>query len=381
MYMNTLSELLWTGIFLVLFVALPVFFIVANLVSTFRTIKDEKWKKRFRCFDRIAIVLGALYSYLAIGLLTDIRLEDWDKVLVNSEVHTPVWSGSVVTLAVLVLIAMAGYVVLSSIKLSRLSPLVIVCSMAAMYIGIILCVLWMVQIIGVTNTSWILCIVPANCILIALKTIRMKIGEWNEEQKERDFSGKCKWLNRLNQSLSKAEEWPMAAFIAMIPLLGIAIGILVLFGQQPDAVIKAWTETADWRLSQKIPPQNVIEDEHYLCTVAAGGHRKIVRPLRMGERHGHPVVVNRQLCIANAFEQIMEERIPGIHRHVRHFYDTYGFPVAKRIRSRYTADVVYVLMKPLEWFFLAVIYACDTKPENRIAVQYLPKKEFLGKIS
>ena len=28
----------------------------------------------------------------------------------------------------------------------------------------------------------------------------------------------------------------------------------------------------------------------------------------MGVRHGHPVVVNRQLCIANAFEQVLEEK-------------------------------------------------------------------------
>lgn len=93
----------------------------------------------------------------------------------------------------------------------------------------------------------------------------------------------------------------------------------------------------------------------------------------MGERHGHRVVVNRQLCVANAFEQILEEKMPGVHRRVRYIYDTYGFPVAKMIRSPLAADVVYLLMKPMEWCFLAVIYACDTKPENRIALQYFPQ--------
>lgn len=33
--------------------------------------------------------------------------------------------------------------------------------------------------------------------------------------------------------------------------------------------------------------------------------------------------------------------------------------------------MVYVLMKPLEWMFLAVIYLCDVRPENRIALQYI----------
>ena len=160
------------------------------------------------------------------------------------------------------------------------------------------------------------------------------------------------------------------ALITPIPLLGILICILMIFGQAPDAVIKAFTETADFRLSQKIPPQQIYYDEHYLCTVAAGGDCKIVKPLRMGIRHGHPVVVNRQLCIANAFEQVLEERTPRFHKAVRSFYDTYGFPVARLIKTKKAADLVYFIMKPLEWVFIIVLYLTDTHPEDRIAMQY-----------
>ena len=35
-------------------------------------------------------------------------------------------------------------------------------------------------------------------------------------------------------------------------------------------------------------------------------------------------------------------------------------------------DVIYYLMKPLEWIFLLVLYLVDRKPENRIALQYIP---------
>ncbi|MEQ8156982.1 MAG: DUF6688 family protein, partial [Clostridiaceae bacterium] len=154
----------------------------------------------------------------------------------------------------------------------------------------------------------------------------------------------------------------------------IIICILALFGQQPDSIIKAWTETSDWNLSKRVAPQNVYYDEHYLCTVAAGGHANVVKPVRLGVRHGHQVIVNRQLCVANAFEQVLEERVPVFHRYLRHFYDKYGFPVAKMIHSPYTADLVYLIMKPLEWMFLIVLYFCDVYPENRIAVQYLPDK-------
>ena len=49
----------------------------------------------------------------------------------------------------------------------------------------------------------------------------------------------------------------------MMPLLGILIGILSLFGQAPDSVIKAFTEIADWSLSIKILAQNLEYDGHY----------------------------------------------------------------------------------------------------------------------
>ncbi len=170
--------------------------------------------------------------------------------------------------------------------------------------------------------------------------------------------------------LKDAKRWPAIALIMTIPLLGILICILMIFGQAPDAAIKAFTETADFRLSQKIPPQQLYYDEHYLCTVAAGGDAKIVKPLRMGIRHGHPVVVNRQLCIANAFEQVLEERTPKFHKLVRSVYDTYGFPVARLIRTKRAADIVYFIMKPLEWAFLVILYMSDVNPEDRIAMQY-----------
>lgn len=96
----------------------------------------------------------------------------------------------------------------------------------------------------------------------------------------------------------------------------------------------------------------------------------VVKPIRTGKRHGHRVIVNRQLCIANAFEQLLEERVPNVHRFVRALYDKIGYPISKHIHSPYIADVVYFIMKPLEWLFLCTLYLFDAKPENRIAVQY-----------
>ena len=83
------------------------------------------------------------------------------------------------------------------------------------------------------------------------------------------------------------------------------------------------------------------------------------------------MVVNRQLCVANAFEQVLEERFPPAHRRIRDFYDHYGLPIARLIRSPYAADAVYIAMKPLEWFFLLILYLSDARPEDRIRMQYI----------
>ncbi len=175
---------------------------------------------------------------------------------------------------------------------------------------------------------------------------------------------------RLAKRLDQAANLPWLALLLMLPMLGIIVAVLFLFGQEPHSLIKAWTETAGWTFSQKIAPPNLEHDVHYLCTVAAGGHRKVVKPIRPGMRHGRPIIVNRQLCVANAFEQMLAERLPRFHKAVRGFYDRTGFPLARLIRSKYAADLVYVLMKPLEWLFVMILYTVELYPEDRIAVQY-----------
>lgn len=213
--------------------------------------------------------------------------------------------------------------------------------------------------------------VIALAIMLQVMVVRIREYEPDPSRSSRiDSIPLLGWCNRV---LQNAKLWPLAAFVLMWPLLGILIACLLLFGQAPDSLIQAWTKSSGFNLSQKVSPQNLYYDEHYLCTAAAGGHRKVVKPQRMGIRHGHEVIVNRQLCVANAFEQVLEERTPKFHRVVRNFYDRYGFPVAKLIRSRYAADLVYILMKPLEWFFVIVLYLTDVHPEDRIAMQYTGK--------
>ena len=352
------------------FFGIPILLTVFHLVLLFRKRYVEKWKKLRVTLEALTLFLGSTYS-LCYLWISDIQIDkDWPQQLINMQVHTPVATFAWPTLFTLASLGVVGYFVLRLVPLKYMPPLVVVTGIACLYAGFLVSILWCIQIWK--GEYWWLGLFPLNCILLALIQVRHLMEQWKRMQEEERKTFRNPILRACDRRLWNAFSWPVAALVVFLPVFGITIGILALFGQRPDTIITAFTQTSDWNLSDQVSPQNIYLDEHYLCTVAAGGHRKVVKPLRMGVRHGHSVVVNRQLCVANAFEQILEERTPRFHRAVRKFYDTYGFPIAKKIRSPYAADVVYILMKPLEWLFLMVIYFCDAKPENRIAVQYLP---------
>lgn len=129
-----------------------------------------------------------------------------------------------------------------------------------------------------------------------------------------------------------------------------------------------FTQTCQTPLGQLVPP---VCSGHYLCTIAAQGHPALVRPLRLGRRHGQPIVVNRQLAVANAFEDLLRERWPRLQRVSRAIYDRLAWPLSRYLRRRTLADAVYLLMKPAEWlFYLALLLLDPHPPELRIDQMY-----------
>lgn len=361
------------------FMIFPLVLTGAEILLFVKGRKNPELHRKGRIFDIVGAVLGVFYSLIYLSLLNEVMFEsDWQEQLVNGQTHTPIYTGAQLTVFAVALVAVMGYFAVNYIPLKKMPPLLLVLGLAAMYLGTIEGIVWGIHVTKELPFDLLLLLPPFNYLLITARTVGFKMWEWQQmEEEEREKTARYQEgkgiFSACNRLLSKAERWPLAAFVLMWPLLGILIGFLILFGQTPDAVIKAFTETSDWNLSQRVAPQNIYYDEHYLCTVAAGGHKRIVKPKRLGVRHGHQVIVNRQLCVANAFEQVLEERTPAFHRAVRRFYDTYGFPVARLIHSKYTADLIYFLMKPLEWIFLIVLYLTDANPESRIAIQYTGK--------
>ena len=327
---------------------------------------SDRERKNGQNIEIATILLGITYS-LVYAFVPEIQWDkNWSVQLYNSELHAPIATWTWPTLGTVFAVAIVGYLILRIWKIHHLPPLVATLSIGAVYLGVALCITWCIQL---CKHDLLLCLFPFNLVVIFAKAIKEVICDWHRLAHEPPVE-KARLILFFHNLLYKAQHWTWIGFLLAVPLLGILIAVLTLFGQAPDSIIQAWTQTSDWTLSQQVAPQNIYMDMHYLCTVAAGGHKKVVKPLRIGKRHGHRVLVNRQLCVANAFEQLLEERIPRVHRVIRNFYDKYGYPIAKHIRSPYTADLVWFLMKPLEWFFLIVLYLFDRKPENRIAVQY-----------
>jgi hypothetical protein len=157
--------------------------------------------------------------------------------------------------------------------------------------------------------------------------------------------------------------------LALSPfLLGLHALGHTLWYRDSGAAVHIFTETCNATFSQLYPPSG---DCHYLCTVAARGHTRLVRPMRLGRRHGHVIVVNRQLAVANAFEDLLHERWPAFGGAMRRLYDRLGWPLSRVIRSRWAADLVYLAMKPAEWCFYLVLLLFDPRsPEERIDRMY-----------
>lgn len=356
---------------------LPLLLIVLDLVFLLK-------KQKRLLFELVAFGIGHIYMAFCWWIWEPRHYSIPLNIYGINMAHEPVNMEEALTLMVISGTGYFGYFLLKY-KRSHMPPLEKALCIAGIYGGAGLNIIFLFQILcgaapeGYTreafwneNLIYIGCeaVIPTLFLLHAGHLFWELVKEVSQAQQEIVYEQK--YLQYCNRLLEKGTTLFWAGFLLMIPLYGVIIVILCLFGQKPDSVIEAFTKTSDWILSKEIAPPPVEYDTHYLCTVSLRGHKNIVKPIRYGIRRGTKIVVNRQLCVANAFEQLIEERTPRLHRVIRNVYDTHGYPISKWIKSSWSADCIYFLMKPLEWFFILVLYLLDEKPEDRICRQYLP---------
>lgn len=160
--------------------------------------------------------------------------------------------------------------------------------------------------------------------------------------------------------------WQAGARGGALFVLGAGVWTLITRARGP--YLGAFTQTCGWTLSQLTPPD---VDCHYLCTVAAQGSAWLVRPLRWGRRRGRPILVNRQLAVANAFEDLLHERWPRFGAWARRGYDAWGRDVSRWVRHRWLANGVFLAMVPAAVGFQLFLLIFDPgDPEARVDRMY-----------
>jgi hypothetical protein len=281
----------------------------------------------------------------------------------------------ILSVVVLLLLGMFSFWIISSSQ-GMISPIIFVLCSTLIILNILFAIIYLTHTgfsyewsdfsVPVFQTSFV------SLIFLYVARLKNSQNQFADTQKERDTPYRNRFLLFLYRTSVNYQKMPRLWAFCLFPVLILVQLLLVLFGQRPDSLIRVFLETSSFNYSRiPAPPPEVVEgDGHYLCTVSANGHSRLVKPLRAGIRRGERITVNRQLLIANAFENILEQYTPNIHKIIRSLYDKYGYPISRHIQTQCSADFVYLLMKPLEWIFLLVLYTVDHNPENRIHIQY-----------
>ncbi|MDP2386425.1 MAG: hypothetical protein Q8M29_08635 [Bacteroidota bacterium] len=285
-----------------------------------------------------------------------------------------------ITPIVLFILPMFSYFISVGFK-DKLPPLLNAILPIGLIIGIIYCIILTIHFFPFMHIGLIFPLLglplfaPAfSLMLLSSEFIRLHKYQQSQflEQLKKSTSAQMSLITKFFGS-SFWFKFPIFLLLCS-PVIVIIQGILFLFGQRPDSLISMFTESCGFLLSNHHSCS--CGGDHYLCSIAANGNTKLVKPVRLGLRQNEKILVNRQLLIANAFENWMEEKTPSLHKVIRKTYDSMGIQVNKWSKKRKIANIIYILMKPLEWFFLIWLYTFDKKPENRIALQYLSKKMY-----
>jgi hypothetical protein len=275
-----------------------------------------------------------------------------------------------------ILFAMAY--ILSKHYKERLSPLLLLIVSSLMIMGLIFCTVICIHfsplnLIAIVPVLQVLFLSPLFCILYLLKELNSLSAFLRKAYAAKRTSGNSgslsafyKWLEKYNLGF---------ALYILAPITALIQAGLYIAGQKPDSLISQFTDSCGFLLSYQ--QSCSCGGDHYLCSIAANGDKKLVKPIRMGLRQNAKILVNRQLLIANAFEHWLEEYTPRFHKLVRATYDSMNIPVNAWSKQKRFANILYILMKPLEWLFLAWLYLMDKNPETRIAKQYLPKEDLI----
>lgn len=356
-----------------LFASLIAIAIITTVVVILKRIKKDI------SIVELILAVGYVFSFLLLFFGLTMHDNEYYTAIdpVDVECYIPFGDKHILSL-LFYFIAFNISVVLIWLKGNKLPPLTQVLSFSFLIIGTFISLFVILQI-SEHNTESIdmydktdhilfFIIAPVVSLFVSVSLIIQTVTNTMIVANQKTYSNQ--YLNKLNQFFAQKSNLPLWGIIMIIPLLLVITIILILFGQDSNSLIKVFTETTTWRFSQQMHPPILDHKGHYLCTVAASGNPAIVKPLRLGKRNGNTIIVNRQLLIANAFEEMIQDFSPKLHRFIRRNYDHYGYNLSLKINTNLRSNFTYLIMKPLEWMFLFCLYLFCEKPEEKISRQY-----------
>ncbi len=299
----------------------------------------------------------------------------------NELFYTPLNHNHILTIAFLYVVSAIGYW-FSVISGEKAPPLMRALSLLAMAQGVVLCLFLAIQLGPFSVFGFVPILItfpllaPHLFMMLLVVELRRRFHLQVEaiNKKEEDETYDSLIIHQMEEGLkSNASKHPVL-FLLLIPFIALQQAILLIFGQEPTSFIKAFSETTTYTFSNHLPPPDP-GGGHYLCTIASRGNKRLVKPIRKGIRDGRMIDVNRQLMIANAFEESLMWYFPLFHRGLRACYTKVARPLDKAVNYQVVSNLVFILMKPAEWFFLIWLYASDKYPENRIQRQYLCRQQ------
>lgn len=355
--------------FLIL-ILIPVGFVVFNFVYQVITGKIKTNEKLFKGIQIwVVLIVPTFFIFSAdVGQINECCT---DSALFSPEHRIGIY---------ILLIAYTIFYCISIFKKSVLPPIAELFTNSFLILGLIINVLLCIQIhkteLGVF--LWIFGNIPIILLLLLELTKNQKQLKLHIQENELNSNTFIGRFSLFILKLQTIYKFPVLTLLLVPVIISLSL-FLLLFGQKPDSIIRAFTDTYNHGFSElDYMCDNVECGGHFLCSVGANGHKSVVKPIRYGERHGNKIICNRQLLISNAFEDLVQDRLPKTHRIIRTNYNKIGNLIHKHyhfFNIKLISDIVYIVMKPLELFFLVILYTFDNKPENRIATQYLSETD------
>lgn len=205
---------------------LPPVLTVVNIINLFK-----KKKIHPAITDTLIFVLGIILTvYL------------YNMIFYNDD--APIASRSMPTIITIWIIGVISYAIIR-IKKLKLPPLLLNFGIAGTLIcsiGMLIFIVQISQSILTDSSSLVpfLLLFPLNYILCSIRAKRELIEFHKEQVREKG-----------NSAIANSDNWGIMSVIFAVIIFIVMTEILIAFGQKPDELIKAFTETKGWLLSVK----------------------------------------------------------------------------------------------------------------------------------